>query len=84
MNRIGRRTVVLKGALAALALGAGLLASPGLARSAYGEVQSCTARCQNGSCTVTGQEGEACGCTCDAWTGVPRCACGRLKTAVEG
>ncbi|HEX2095718.1 MAG TPA: hypothetical protein VHG28_25190 [Longimicrobiaceae bacterium] len=77
------RSTLLKGALAALVLAAGLLASPHLVPDAYAEMAGCTATCREGTCWAQSGDGK-CICTCDAPTGLPRCSCTQLKPSVDG
>lgn len=59
-------------AMAALLLGAGLFFSPRLVQRVYAQESTCSATCDNGSCTASGSN---CTCTCSFWTGTPQCSC---------
>ncbi|HEX2095720.1 MAG TPA: hypothetical protein VHG28_25200 [Longimicrobiaceae bacterium] len=75
---------LLKGALVALVLAAGLLASPRLVPDAYGLSGTCTSpNCKLGSCSAIWGEGETCSCTCN-FMGAPECRCRQLRPTVDG
>ncbi|HEX2095719.1 MAG TPA: hypothetical protein VHG28_25195 [Longimicrobiaceae bacterium] len=81
-----RGDALLKGALAALALAAGLLCSPSLVRDVYATDPTCGVKCNDGSsCIAIAGENERCTCTCSVWgTGSAVCTCKSLKPVVDG
>ncbi|HEX2095721.1 MAG TPA: hypothetical protein VHG28_25205 [Longimicrobiaceae bacterium] len=79
-----RRSLLLKGVLAAFVLALGLLASPRLVPDAYADAAGCTATCSGGSCSADPGEGQTCTCSCYPFTGLPRCSCTKLRESTDG
>jgi hypothetical protein len=80
------RILLLKGVLAAVALGAALLGSTTQVPDAYAASGGCTVTCPDKStCSGNPEVGETCNCTCSFWgLQTAKCTCQALRPVPEG